>query len=101
MGKNPEKRTEPETKKLNATTFRIANNGKFPAEIQFALMSTIKDNDPEFKKGVFFIEPETMTIPPSDLPQELTVWAIPSAGKFSGEATLSLFLEFCLSFEVP
>lgn len=82
IGKNPDKRTDPDVRKVNSTTFRIANNGKYDANLEFALLSTIKDNDPEFKKGIFWIEPENMKISPTDIPQELRVWAIPNAGNF-------------------
>jgi len=52
---------------VNSVTFRISNNGKYDAHLDFALLSSIKDNDPEYKKGIFWIEPESMTIAPSDI----------------------------------
>lgn len=67
IGKNPERRTEPDVRKVNSTTFRISNNGKYDAKLEFALVSSIKENDAEYKKGIFWIEPETMTIAPSDV----------------------------------
>jgi hydrocephalus-inducing protein len=79
IGKNPEKRNEVDMKKVNSTTLRISNTGKYNAQLSFSLMSSIVDNNPEYKKGVFWIEPETMEIPKNDVPKELRVWAIPDA----------------------
>lgn len=82
VGKNPDKRgVDNELKKVNSSTFRISNNGKFPVHIDFALLSTVKDNDPVYRKGVFSIEPESMQIAPQEVSQELRIWAIPSLGK--------------------
>jgi hydrocephalus-inducing protein len=67
IGKNPEKRNDADIKKMNSTTFRISNNGKFEANLDFALISSIKEDDEEYKKGIFWIEPETMKIAPTDV----------------------------------
>ncbi|EGR28756.1 hypothetical protein IMG5_169530, partial [Ichthyophthirius multifiliis] len=76
IGKNPEKRNE--IRNINSCTFRISNQGKFDTQLQFQLMSSIKDqNDPEYKKGIFWIEPEILFIAKNDVPQEIRVWAIP------------------------
>lgn len=79
IGKNPDRRTDADIRKVNSSTFRISNNGKYDAHLEFSLLSSIKENDPEFKKGIFWIEPETMKISPQDVAQELRIWAIPNA----------------------
>lgn len=48
ISKNPDKRNEPEIRKVNSYTFRITNSGKFDDNIQFALMSSIMENNPEY-----------------------------------------------------
>ena len=58
IGKNPDRRNDADIKKVNSTTFRITNNGKYHAILDFALLSSIKENDPVYKKGIFWIEPE-------------------------------------------
>ena len=39
VGKNPDKRTDPEVIKVNSITFRISNHGKFDSKLSFSLMS--------------------------------------------------------------
>eukprot|EP00825_Cyclidium_porcatum_P002075 TRINITY_DN1095_c0_g1_i4.p1 TRINITY_DN1095_c0_g1~~TRINITY_DN1095_c0_g1_i4.p1 ORF type:complete len:1802 (-),score=468.45 TRINITY_DN1095_c0_g1_i4:3309-8714(-) len=77
ISKNPDKRNEPEIRKVNSYTFRITNSGKFDDNIQFALMSSIMENNPEYQKGVFWLETEQMQIPYDDVEHEIRVWAIP------------------------
>lgn len=78
IGKNPEKRQDPEVKRINSTTFRISNQGKFDAKIQFGLMSSVIENNADYKKDIFFFEPKELEIPQNDIPQEVRVWAIPN-----------------------
>ncbi len=43
-------------------------------------MSSVKENDPVYKKGVFWFEPETLDIPKNDGNldyQEIRIWAFP------------------------
>lgn len=77
IGKNADRRNEPEVRKVNSVTFRISNHGKFDDSIQFALMSQITENNAEYQKGVFWLEVEQMQIPRNDVPHEIRVWAIP------------------------
>ncbi len=39
------------------------------------------ENNPEYKKGIFFLESENMEIPKNDVPSELRVWAIPDESR--------------------
>ena len=76
---------------MNSTTFRISNNGKFEANLDFALISSIKEDEDEYKKGIFWIEPETMKIAPTDVAQELRIWAIPGvAQKYKDEIVVMI-----------
>ena len=68
IGKNPEKKTEPEIKKVNSCTFRIYNPGKFDTQASFALLSSVMENNPSYKKGVFILENDNLTIPKNDVP---------------------------------
>ena len=78
IGKDPTKRNEADLKKVNSTTIRLSNLGKFATNIEVALKSSVVENDPKMRKGVFWIEPEKMFIEKGDeLPLELRVWAIP------------------------
>jgi len=77
IGKNPQQRSSPEMTKMNMTTFRVSNQGKYNCKVSFALMSQIMENSSDYKQGVFFFEPEEMEIPMNDLPLEVKVWAIP------------------------
>lgn len=56
VGKNPEKRNDPDIKRINSSTFRISNQGKFDCKLEFALMSSVIENNPEYKKGIYWIE---------------------------------------------
>lgn len=68
---------------MNSTTFRLSNQGSFPAELQFALMSSVMEGNPEYKKGVFTISEEKMTLGVNDPPKEIRVWSLPdTAQKF-------------------
>ena len=40
-------------------------------------MSSVIDNDPLYKKGIFLFEPESLEIKQNDVPQEVRVWALP------------------------
>lgn len=62
---------------VNSTTFRLSNQGSFPADLQFALMSSIMQNNPEYKKGVFTISEEKLSLGVNDPPKEIRIWALP------------------------
>jgi hypothetical protein len=47
---------------VNSSVLRITNQGKFDSHLEFGLMSSIVNDDPAYKKGIFFIEPEKLTI---------------------------------------
>lgn len=81
IGKNPENRHKPELVSVNSAKFRISNHGKYPANIAFALMSQVMENNPEYVKNIYFFEPEKMEIGVNDIPKELRVWCIPSEAK--------------------
>jgi len=61
----------------NSSTFRISNQGKFDCHIEFALMSSVVNDDPEYSKTVFMFDPSEIDIKVNDIPQEIRVWAIP------------------------
>jgi hydrocephalus-inducing protein len=44
IGKQVANRNTNEMKKINSTTFRISNQGKFKANLSFALLSQVTDN---------------------------------------------------------
>lgn len=58
IGKNPENKSDPEIKKVNSSTFRISNPGKFDTNASFALLSAVMENNSAYKKGVFFLDNE-------------------------------------------
>ena len=66
---------------VNSTTFKLVNIGHYPAEISIALLSSIMENDPSYKKGVFSVSFEEVTIDVNEAPKELRVWAIPDEAK--------------------
>jgi hydrocephalus-inducing protein len=63
---------------VNSSTFRISNQGKFDADIKFALLSTVIE-DAEQKKGIFQLEQEGTPLGLNSLPFELRIWAFPDA----------------------
>lgn len=73
VGKDAEKRHEDAIRKMNASEFRISNNGKYDLQVQFALHSTL---DPTAEKSPFLLEPESMDLR-VDQTEMLTVWAFP------------------------
>jgi len=75
IGKNPAKKSEPAYIHVNSSVFRISNNGRFTAEIDFTLASSVFEG-PEYKKGTFIFEPEKMTLA-TDQTEDLRVWAFP------------------------
>ena len=81
IGKNPANRQQPAIKTMNSTTFRLTNQGKFDCELTFELMSSIMADQNDYKKDVFFIEPEKMLLKVNDLPAEVRIWAIPDQPK--------------------
>ena len=67
IGKNPNNRQDPAIKNINSTTFRISNQGKFDCELEFALMSSVITDNPEYKSGVFCFEPENLVVKSNDI----------------------------------
>jgi len=61
----------------NSTTFKLVNNGHYPAEIQVALLSSVIENDNTYKKGVFTVSEEELTIGVNEPAKELRVWSLP------------------------
>ncbi len=74
VGKDPQQKEQ--FNQSNSALFRISNNGKFDCEVSFALMSSVRE-DAEYRKDVFFFEPERLSLKTSDVPQEIRVWALP------------------------
>lgn len=66
IGKNPADKLE--YNNSNSSTFRISNQGKFDCHVEFALMSSVIENDPEYSKKVFYIEPTELDIRVNDVP---------------------------------
>lgn len=81
VGKNPANRSTPAVKAMNSTTFRITNQGKFDCELQFDLMSSIISDQQDYKKDIFFVEPDKLLLKVNELPAEVRVWALPSEAK--------------------
>lgn len=44
-------------------------------------MSSIITDDPAYKKGIFFIEPEKLLIKMNEVAQEVRIWALPDEAK--------------------
>ena len=44
-------------------------------------MSSVMEDDPNYKKDIFFLDPKEIEIPKNDVPFELRVWAIPDEAK--------------------
>jgi hydrocephalus-inducing protein len=65
----------------NSTVFKLTNNGNYPAELEFAFLSAIIDNDPAYRKNVFSISIDKITIEESEQVKEIRVWAIPDEAK--------------------
>lgn len=40
-------------------------------------MSSVIENNPDYKTGIFFLDPKEVLIPKNDIPFELRIWAIP------------------------
>jgi hydrocephalus-inducing protein len=91
IGKNPDKKNEKDVMTVNSTTFRLSNQGSFPADLQFALMSSIMENNPEYKKGVFTISEEKLSLAVNDPPKEIRIWALPDTPqKFKDELIIMM-----------
>lgn len=72
------KSMNPIHRNINSTTFRISNQGKFDADIKFALLSGVQE-DGEYKKNVFQLEQEGTPLTLNSLPFELRIWSFPDA----------------------
>ena len=62
VGKNPTKKTELGIININSFLFRITNYGKFECDVNFALASTVILDNPEYKKDLFTIDPQSMIL---------------------------------------
>jgi len=56
--------------------FRITNSGRYKCELEFELSSTIHTENPDYKKDVFMISPNTMELGIEEQ-KEIRVWALP------------------------
>lgn len=59
-------------RKINSETFRISNNGRYVAQVQFFI--------PKQQEVVFFVEPPTLEMAEGDT-KEVKVWAFPQVEK--------------------
>ena len=66
---------------VNSTTFKLVNIGHYPAEVEVALLSSIMENEPAYKKGVYSIQFESCKIEPNEPPKQLRVWSIPDEAR--------------------
>mmetsp|Transcript_39419 Transcript_39419/g.35148 ORF Transcript_39419/g.35148 Transcript_39419/m.35148 type:complete len:418 (+) Transcript_39419:788-2041(+) len=84
IGKDSSKKNENKSIYVNSSVFRITNNGKFDAEVEFALSSSVLEG-PEYKKGVFMFEPDRLSLK-VDQTEDIRVWAFPdSVQKFKDD----------------
>lgn len=44
-------------------------------------MSSVIEDNPDYKQGIFFLDPKEVMIPKNDIPFELRIWAIPDEAK--------------------
>lgn len=66
IGKNPNNKLD--YNNSNSSTFKISNQGKFDCHVEFALMSSVIENDPDYSKKVFYFEPAELDIKVNDVP---------------------------------
>ena len=81
IGKSPANRQQAAVKAVNSSVFHITNQGKFDCELSFDLLSSIQAEQGDYKKDIFFIEPEKMTLKVNEIPGEVRVWALPSEAR--------------------
>jgi hydrocephalus-inducing protein len=62
---------------MNSSVLRITNNGKYDADLEFALSSSVLEGS-DIKKGVFLFEPEKVNLK-MEQTEEIRVWAFPDA----------------------
>ena len=75
IGKNAEAKNEDSVKQMNSSVFRITNFGKYKCFLEFDLSSSINHSEsPEYKQGIFMIEPYTMELNLEET-GEIRVWA--------------------------
>lgn len=54
-------------------------------------MSSVIENNPAYKKDIFYLDPKEVEIPKNDVPFELRVWAIPDeARKFKDDLIIMI-----------
>jgi hydrocephalus-inducing protein len=94
IGKNPENKNKKQMLQANSTLIKLHPKGNFASEIEFALLSSIMENDPVYKKGVFLIDESVggpLVLDPAGPAKEIRVWAIPdSAQVFKDELIIML-----------
>lgn len=66
IGKNPANKSN--YNQTNSSLFRISNLGKFDCHVEFALMSSVVQDDPEYQKGIFMFEPSELDIKVNEVP---------------------------------
>ncbi len=54
---------------VNSTTFKLVNIGHYPAQVEVALLSSIMENEPGYKKGIFSVSFDKCTIQPDQAPK--------------------------------
>lgn len=59
------------------------------------------ENNPSYKKGVFILENDTITIPKNDVPQEIRVWAIPDEDKLFKDEIIVMIKDNPLPVQIP
>jgi hydrocephalus-inducing protein len=59
------------------------------------------ENNPLYKKGVFLLENESITIPKNDVPQEIRVWAIPDEDKLFKDEIIVMIKDNPLPVQIP
>jgi hypothetical protein len=50
---------------VNSTVLKLLNSGPFTAEVEFAFLSSIIENKPEYNKNVFSLSVDKISIEPS------------------------------------
>lgn len=54
-------------------------------------MSSVVEDNPDYKPGIFFFNPKEVVIPKNDIPFELRIWAIPDeARKFKDDLIIMI-----------
>ena len=86
VGKNPTNKQDKVMMSINSTLLKMTNQGPFPCQLEFALRSSIADSNPEYKKDIFQLSHDRVTLTDIQQGQDIRVWAFPDAAqKFRDE----------------